>query len=129
MEAPSEAVSVVAPEGSPPWFGFIPAVALHTAIVYTCALQISGFLVGRWFAWVAPVLQISNSVPPLDWYLQHFEVVIIVPALVAGYVIVSRFVPALVGRPIWETRFDSGITWAWCVPALVLLYRMLQYHA
>jgi len=121
--------SIAAPEASLPWFGFIPAFALHTAIVYTCALHISGFLVGRWFAWVAPILQISSSVPPVDWYLQHFEVVIIIPALVAGYVNVSRFVPALVGRPIWDTRFDSAISWAWCAPALVLLYRMLQYHA
>jgi hypothetical protein len=48
----------------PPWFGFVPAFALHTAIVYTCALHISGYLVFRWFAWFAPILQISTSVPP-----------------------------------------------------------------
>jgi hypothetical protein len=66
---------------------------------------------------------------PVDWYLQHLELVMIVPALIAGYVNVSRFAPALVGKPVWDTRFDSAITWAWCVPALVLSYRMLQYHA
>jgi len=125
MEAPS----IVIPEATQPWFGFVPAFALHTAIVYTCALHISAFLVGRWFAWVAPILQISSSVPPADWYLQHFELVIVIPALILGYVNVSRFLPALIGRPIWDIRFDSAITWAWCVPTLVLLYRMLKYHA
>jgi hypothetical protein len=125
MEAPS----IVIPDATQPWFGFVPAFALHTAIVYTCALHISGFLVGRWFAWFAPVLQISSSVPPADWYLQHLELVTIIPGLIAGYVNVSRFAPALVGKPIWDTRFDSAITWAWGVPTLVLSYRVLQYHA
>jgi hypothetical protein len=124
-----EETSMAAPEANPPWFGPIPAFALHTAIVYTCALQFSMFLVGRWFAWVAPILQISSGVPPADWYLQHFELVIIVPALLAGYINVARFVPAIVGRPVWDSRFDSAISWAWSVPAAVLLYRMLQYHA
>jgi hypothetical protein len=124
MEAPSIAV----PEPKAPWFGPLPAFALHTAIVYTCALHISMFLVGRWFAWVAPILQISSSVPPLDWYLQHFELVITVPAIIAGYINVVRFVPAVVGRPIWDNRFDSAVPWAWSIPTLVLLYRMLQYE-
>jgi hypothetical protein len=119
----------VAPEVNPTWFGPVPAFALHTAVVYTCALHISMFLVGRWFAWGAPILQIPSRVPPADWYLQHFELVTIIPALLAGYVNVVRFVPAIVGRPIWDAHFDSAITWAWCVPALVLLCRMLQYHA
>ncbi|MGB6675134.1 MAG: hypothetical protein WBE44_00450 [Terriglobales bacterium] len=125
MEAPSIAV----PEAKTPWFGTIPAFALHTAIVYTCALRVSGSLVARWFAWVAPILQISSSVPPRDWYLQHFELVTIIPALIAGYINLVRFVPATVGRPIWDTRFDSAVTWAWSIPALVLSYKMLQYHA
>jgi len=124
-----EVSSITVPEPSPPGFGFVPAFALHTAIVYTCALQFSMFLVGRWFAWVAPLLQIPRSAPPGDWYLQHFELAIIVPALVAGYIDVWRFIPALVGKPVWETRLDSAVSWAWCIPTLVLCLRMLLYHA
>lgn len=119
MDEPSIAV----PEVKAPWFGIIPAFALHTAIVYTCALHISGYLVSRWFAWFVPVLHISTDVPGPDWYLQHLELVTIVPALVAGYINVVRFVPAIVGRPIWDSRFDSAINWAWSIPALILLYR------
>jgi hypothetical protein len=125
MEEPS----TVAPEVNPTWFGPVPAFALHTAIVYTCALHISMFLVGRWFAWGAPILQIPSRVPPADWYLQHFELVTIIPALLAGYVNVVRFIPAMVGRPIWDNRFDSAVRWAWSIPTLMLSYRMLQYHA
>ena len=124
-----EESSIVVPPANPPWFGPIPAFALHTAIVYISALHVSLFLVGRWFAWIAPALQIPVSVPPADWYLQHFELVIIIPALLAGYINVVRFLPATVGRPIWDADFDSAIIWAWCVPTLVLSYRMLQYHA
>jgi hypothetical protein len=40
-----------------------------------------------------------------------------------------RFVPAIIGRPIWDARFDSAINWAWSIPTLILLYRMSQYHA
>jgi hypothetical protein len=125
MEEPS----TEAPEVNPPWFGPIPAFALHTAIVYTCALHISMFLVGRWFAWGAPILRIPSRVPPADWYLQHLELVIIIPALLAGYINVVRFVPAIVGRSIWDNRFDSAVRWAWSIPTLVLSYKMLQYHA
>jgi hypothetical protein len=125
MEGPSIAI----PERKAPLFGIIPAFALHTAIVYTCALRISGYLVSRWFAWLVPVFHISNDVPGPDWYLQHLELVTIVPALVAGNINVVRFVPAIVGRPIWDARFDAAINWAWSIPTLILLYRMSQYHA
>jgi len=116
------------PKVDAPWFGRIPAFALHTAIVYTFALRISGVLVSRWFAWVAPALQIARDTRPADWYLQHLEAVTIIPALLAGYINVARFVPALVGRPIADTRSDSAITWAWIVPTLVLIYKMARYH-
>lgn len=115
-------------KAKPTWLGLVPALALHTTIVYTFALQISMVLVGRWFAWVAPVLHVSSSVPPADWYLQHLEVVIVIPALLAGYINVVRFVPAIFFRPFWDNRFDSAVTWAWTIPTLVLVYRMLLYQ-
>ena len=67
-----------------PGSGPIPGFALHTAIVYTCALRISRLLVSQWFAWVAPVLHISLCGQPMDWYRQDFERVIAVPALATG---------------------------------------------
>jgi hypothetical protein len=120
--------SIAVPKGKPTWLGLVSTFALHTAIVYTLALQISMFLVGRWFAWIAPVLQISSSVSPADWYLRHLELVLVIPALIAGYINVVRFVPAIFGRPFWDNHFDSAITWAWIIPTLVLVYRMLIYR-
>ena len=95
--------------------GPVGAFGLHTLAVYFVALEVSPGLVGRWFAWFVPVLQISTSTPAADWYMQHLELVSIVPALAAGYIVARR--------P------DSVATWGWGVPALVLAYKMLQYHA
>jgi hypothetical protein len=52
----------------------------------------------------------------------------IVPALVAGYIDVGRVVPALLGGLITERRATSAAMWAWSIPALVLIRKMLQYH-
>lgn len=90
------------------------AFCLHTAAVYVCALYFSPWLIGRWFAWFAPLLHASSKVPPGDWYLQHLELVSILPALTAGW--------------LNRRRRDSAATWAWAVPTLVLGYKMLQYR-
>src|SRR5712692_895504 len=62
--------------------GRVAAFGLHTVVVYTSAVHLSPWLVFHWFGWVAPILQISISVPATDWYLQHLEIVTIVPAVV-----------------------------------------------
>ena len=120
---------IVVPDSDRSVLGHAAAFLLNTAIVYTFALQISDFLVGRWFAWFAPALQIASNVPPGDWYLQHLEVVTIIPAMMAGYMNVARFVPALFAREISEKRQDSTAIWAWSIPSVVLCYRMARYHA
>lgn len=89
-------------------------LCLHTAVVYICALYFSPWLVGRWFAWFAPLLHASSKVPPGDWYLQHLELVSIVPGVIAGY--------------LNSRRRDSPATWAWAVPTLVLAYQMLRFR-
>jgi len=75
-----------------------------------------------------PILDVSTSTPATDWYLQHFELMTILPALVVGYVNVARFLPNTIRTFIHEDH-HSIATWAWIFPTLVLLYRMLEYHA
>jgi hypothetical protein len=81
----------------------------HTLLVYVCALHFSPWLVGRWFLLIAPALQISSGGHPGDWYLQHLELVTIVPALVVGYFNIFRFAPTWLGgaqrgKSIWQQR-------------------------
>lgn len=91
-------------------------------------MHLSAWLVIHWFGWIMPILHISTSVPATDWYLQHFELMTILPALVVGYVNVARFLPGKVRTFIHEDRHSIG-PWAWVLPTLVLLYRLLEYHA
>jgi hypothetical protein len=95
--------------------GRVPAFGLHILAVYMCAVHFSPWLIGRWLAWVAPMLQISINMPPEEWYLRHLELASIIPAFLAGY--------------IAARRPDSVAPWAWGVPVLVLAYKMLRYHA
>jgi hypothetical protein len=60
------------------------------------------------------MLGISTVTPAADWYLQHLELTSIIPALVAGYLVVRQ--------P------NSVATWAWGIPAVVLVYKMLRYQ-
>jgi hypothetical protein len=95
--------------------GRLGALGLHTLAVYVCAVHLSPWLVGRWFAWGARILQISATTLPADWYLQHLELASIVPAVLLGY--------------IAARQSGSVATWAWGIPTLVLAYGMLRYHA
>lgn len=111
-------------------FGCAVAFSIHTAIVYGCAIRLSPWLVYHWFGWFAPMLHVSINVPagdwpPGDWYLQHLELATVVPALIVGYINVTRLLPASVG----VVRSASVATWAWAIPAAVLSYKMLLYHA
>jgi hypothetical protein len=105
------------------------AFALDTLIVYTLALRVSGTLVSLWFALAPRLFQISTIVRPGDWYLQHLELMTIIPALAAGYVDIGRTVPALLGGLIKPKRATSAAAWAWAIPTTILIYKMLQYHA
>jgi hypothetical protein len=104
------------------------AYALDTLIVYICALQVSETLVFRFFAWIAPPLSISIAGSPGDWYLRHLEAVTILPALVAGYINVGRFAPALLGKAVNQSRPAYAAVWAWTIPTMILIWRMLEYR-
>jgi hypothetical protein len=95
--------------------GRAAAFGLHTLTVYICAVHFFPWLVGRWFAWVAPVLHATTATQPEEWYLQHLELVSILPAVFAGY--------------IAARRPDSVATWAWGVPVLMLAYKIRRYQA
>jgi len=107
------------------WLGLF---LVNTLVVYACAMHLSTMLVGRWFAWIAPIVGFPSGVAPADWYLRHLELVTIIPALIAGYIDPGRFLPATVGKRIGEWRSGSAGTWAWTVPSAVLIYKMLILH-
>jgi hypothetical protein len=85
---------------------------LHTAGVYVLALRVEPWLVGRWYAWVMPVLQIRSRTPVGDWWMQHFEIVTLIPALIVGYITTRQSFPYA--------------KWAWLLPTAVLVYKMAR---
>ncbi len=103
LVAPSEAKST--------WLDLISAFALHTLIVYMLALHVSPILAGRWFAWVLPALQFHASGSPLGWYLQHLELATMVPALIAGYLNVARFIPTIVSGQVKDAQHEPAAAW------------------
>ncbi len=109
--------------------GRVAAFGIHTVVLYACAVHLSPWLVFHWFGWAAPILQVSINMPATDWYLQHLELVTIVPALIVGYINVTRFLPATIRSYVGERQSDSVAVWAWAIPTLVLGYKMLLYHA
>jgi hypothetical protein len=90
--------------------------AFHTTIVAVCAIRVGPWLIGRWFEWMLPLsgrTSPSGFTAYSDYYLQHLQLVSILPALVVGYV-VCRYVPRLA-------------TWAWILPTIILLYKLLTF--
>lgn len=108
------------------WLGLF---LLDTFLVYVCAIHLSPMLVGRWFAWILPALGLRGSVTPANWYLRHLELVTIIPAFIAGYLDVGRFLPATIGKRIATWRSGSAASRAWMIPTVVLLWRLLPFRA
>jgi len=102
--------------------------ALHTALVYVCAIRIAPWTVYHFFGWIAPLLKMPVTTYPPDWYLQHMEVVTVVPAVILGYLSLTRFVPTALLLHIGEREPDHRGVWAWVIPAGVLAYKMVLYQ-
>jgi hypothetical protein len=113
------------PTSTPVWLGLF---LLNTVVIYIFALRVSPILVGRWFAWVAPMVGFPRNIPSTDWYLQHLEIVTILPALVAGYFDLGRMIPTAVGEHIADWHSGSAAVWAWTVPCTALVYNMLAFQ-
>jgi hypothetical protein len=96
-----------------PGAGAIGAFALHTTAVPFCGIFFGPWLFSRWFVWILPLFRISPAMPRADYWLQHLELVSIIPALVFG---------ALVAR--YLARLAS---WAWVVPTMILAYKLLTF--
>lgn len=110
-------------------FGRVVAFWIHTLAVYVCALHFVPWLVGRWFAWFVPIIGLSHDIPATYWYLQHLEMVTVIPALVLGYYNLTRLFPSPIRGYIGEVPQGALGTWAWTIPTLILGYKMLLYHA
>jgi hypothetical protein len=108
------------------WLGLF---LLDTFLVYLCAIHISPMLVGRWFAWIAPAPGISGSATPANWYLHHLELATIIPAFMAGYFDLGRFLPATIGKRIATWRSGSAASLTWLIPTAFLLWGLLSFHA
>ncbi len=89
------------------------AFSIHTTAAVICGVHLGPWLLSRWFVWILPLLGMSSSTPSADRWLEHFEIVSIVPALVVGYV-VCRYL---------RTQATS----AWIVPTVILCYRLLTF--
>jgi hypothetical protein len=106
----------VAQHASSVWPGIevIGTFALHTTIAALCGIHFGPWLLSRWFVWIVPLLGISSGgVPSADQWLQHLELVSIIPALVVGYV-VSRY-------------FEKSSSWVWILPTIILSYKLSTF--
>jgi len=96
-----------------PWASAVGSFALHTTAAAVCGTQFGPWLLSRWFVWIRPMIGLSSIAPNADYYLQHLELVSIVPAFVAGYVICRRF---------------QKLAWcAWILPTAILAYKLLTF--
>lgn len=98
-----------------PWEAMIGSFALHTAAAGLYAFHLGPWDLGRWFAGVPLLTGFSLHIWPGDYWMQHFESVSVVPAMVVGYIL-SRYVPkmSLLG---------------WVVPSAVLAEKLLAFTA
>jgi len=87
--------------------------ALHTTAAAVCAINFAPWLIGRWFALVLPLLHLSTNTFSADYYLQHLELVTIIPAIALGYFV--------------SLHFPKMAKWAWIVPAVILSYKLLIF--
>jgi hypothetical protein len=95
--------------------GPVGLIAFHTTLAMMCAVHFGPWLVGRWFAWVVPLTGVSTTTFAGDYYLQHLELVSIIPAAIVGYLVSQRLQPL-------ATR-------AWVLPTLFLLYKILTFRS
>jgi len=86
--------------------------ALHTAAAAICGVHLGPWLLSRWYVWMLPLTGRTIHIPTGNDHLQNFELVI-VPALVLGYLLARRF-----------GRFAA---YAWVLPTVVLAYKLLTF--
>ncbi len=95
-----------------PGTGAIGSFALHTTAATVCGIFFGPWLFSRWFVWILPLFGGSGA-SRADYWLQHLELVSILPALVLG-VVIARY-------------FEKFAAWAWVVPTIILAYKLLTF--
>ena len=95
-----------------PGAGAIGPLALHTTAAIVCGIFFGSSLLSRWFVWILPLFGGSGAARA-DYWLQHLELVSVIPALVLG-VVMSRY-------------FEKFAAWAWVVPTLILSYKLFTF--
>jgi len=108
------------------WLGLF---LLDTFLVYQCAWRVPVMLVKIWLAWFAPIFGTPSTMAPVDWHLRYRALMTVIISLIACYIDLGRFLPAIVGKPIAGRRSKAPGTWVWIVPTAVLLWNMLQVRA
>ena len=88
-------------------------LAVHTTAAGLCATYLNLWLAGRIVYWILPLLGQPAPSHVMDFYLQHFELANIVPAFLLGCLIVRKF--------------PDFSTWAWLVPTIVMLYKLVTF--
>jgi hypothetical protein len=99
-----------------PGASLVGLFAFHTTIAAICPMHVGHWLVGCWFAWILPLTGRTSSAGFMDYsdyYLQHLELLSILPAMAVGY-ICCRYLPKVA-------------TWAWILPTLILSYKLLTF--
>src|ERR1700722_4628328 len=87
--------------------------AFHTTAATVCGVHFGPWLLSSWFIWILPLAGIGNGTATGNDYLRHFELASIVPAFALGYVL-SLYFPRLA-------------IWAWVVPTVILVYKLLTF--
>jgi hypothetical protein len=87
--------------------------ALQTSAAALCATYLNLWLAGRIVHWVLPLIGASAPHNAIYFYMQHFELANAIPAFVLGYIISRKF-----------PEFGS---WAWLLPTLVILHKLITY--
>lgn len=125
-ESESDQTAPAATPSRIPWLGLF---LLDTFLVYVLAIHLSPMLVRIWLVWIVPATGIQSSVTPANWYLRHLELATLIPAFIAGYIDIGRFIPATIGKQIATWRSGSAACRVWIIPTAVLLWGMFSYHA
>lgn len=86
--------------------------AIHTATAALCGIHFGPWLIRR-YVWIMPFMGRSTHVSSINDYLEHFEILITVPAVLVGYVL-SR-------------HFRKFATCAWILPTIKLAYELVKF--
>lgn len=86
--------------------------AFHTTAAAVFGIHLGPWLLSRWYVWIMPLAGMATPISG-DNYLKHFELISIVPAFLAGYVLFRHF--------------ERLAMWAWVIPTILLLFELVLF--